>query len=347
MSLAQECMQIYDKQNLHDLGQLEQDMATGLTETGDKIKLTNIKNDLVTFCQNPDIGVVEKLRLLMIYIISQGPMQDSTRKELMSGISLRLQKAIRNLEKLGVDISVLSQNKSKHSKQRLAEFEKRNKTIPLALMRYVPFIHSILNNLVTGQLSEEEFPYLGDKPSASFSSSQTRQSTSAPKKQTRSNWRNKKEKEKEAKQEEAVVEDNRNRYICYILGGVTFSELRSTYEIAESTNSNLFIGSTSTINSKDFIRGLADLDDAEDLDAANSDDQPKKKKETTPNEEKKESGTAKRKESTKANDKAPEKGKPPANKTKSKPKDDSDSDDDEYDRRKANEDFNKISIKFT
>jgi len=271
MSLAHQCMEIYDKQNLHDLGELEQDMATGFAENGEKVNMKNIKASLVQMCQNPKIGVVEKLRLLMIYIIAQGPMQEATRKELMSGISLRLQKAIRNLEKLGVDISVLNQNKAKHSKVRLEEFQKRNKTIPMALMRYIPFVHNVLNGLVTGQLDRGEYPYLGEGPSATETKANEKASKKAA---TKSNWRSK-EKKGEAKQEEmASSEDSRTRFIAFVLGGLTFSEMRSVYEIAEQTNSNLFIGSSSPVTAADFVRGLADLEDKEDLARANDDDAP-------------------------------------------------------------------------
>lgn len=34
-------------------------------------------------CQSPDVGVLDKLRLLMVFIISQGAIQESTRRELM------------------------------------------------------------------------------------------------------------------------------------------------------------------------------------------------------------------------------------------------------------------------
>jgi syntaxin-binding protein 1 len=278
MSLASECMQKYEKQKLHDLGELEQDIATGLTESGDKVNMKTVKTSLVNMCQNPEINLIDKLRLLMIYIIAQGSMQESTRKELMAGISIRLQKAIRNLEKLGVDLSVqLAKNKSRHSKARLQEFEKRNKTIPLALMRFVPLLQAIFNNLVTGQLSEDEFPFISPPPE-NMTSRPSSSSKAANPRKTKSNWRGK--KQTEAK-DEVAQEDNRGRYLCFIAGGMTFSELRSAYEVAEQNNVNLYIGSTSTITARDFIRGLAELNENDDLsDPTALDDDDRKKKET-------------------------------------------------------------------
>jgi len=334
MSLASECMAKYEKQKLHDLGELEQDIATGLTESGDKVNMKTVKTNLVNMCQNPDINLIDKLRLLMIYIIAQGSMQESTRKELMSGISIRLQKAIRNLERLGVDLSVqLAKNKSRHSKARLQEFEKRNKTIPLALMRFVPLLQSIFSNLLTGQLNEDEFAYISPPPETDTRSA----SSSKASRKTKSNWRGKKQEAKE----EAPAEDNRSRYFCFILGGMTFSELRAAYEVAEINNSNFYLGSSSTITSRDFIRGLAELDDDDDLSDSAALDDDRKKKKPAKDEEPKDNA----KDEKKGKD---DKGK--GKKTDDKKKKAADSDEeseDEDDKRRVKDDFNRISIKFS
>jgi len=341
MCLAQECMQIYDAKKLHDLGELEQDMATGLTESGEKVNMKTIKTSLVDMCQNAQIGVVEKLRLLMIYIIAQGPMQESTRRELMSGISMRLQNAIRQLEKLGVDISALTKNKAKHSKARLSEFEKRNKTIPLALMRYIPFIHQVINSFLSSDLSEEEYRYIGEPPSASSA----RQSVAkAAKKQTKSNWRGNKKEQKQ--EQEIVTEDPRTRYMVYMLGGVTFSELRSAYELSDANpNVNLFMGSSSTINAAQFIRGLADLDDDEDLEAANSDSK-KPSRQTRDDDDDDDKQEAKKEEQEVGKKKKKKKGEEKKKKPRKK-RDDSDDDSDDEGRNKTNENFKKIDVKIT
>ncbi len=107
---------------------------------------------------------------MMIFIISQGGVQDSTRRELLKNISISLQDAIKNLDKLGVDLSVMSTSKPKQSKQRLQQFSQRNKEIDLALMRYVPQLHSYIENLVSGTLDETMFPYINGSGSSSSSS---------------------------------------------------------------------------------------------------------------------------------------------------------------------------------
>jgi syntaxin-binding protein 1 len=56
MSIAQECMNKFDKKKLKELGELEQDMATGLNNDGKAVNVKQIKSDLVKMCQDPQIG---------------------------------------------------------------------------------------------------------------------------------------------------------------------------------------------------------------------------------------------------------------------------------------------------
>jgi hypothetical protein len=244
-------MQKFDAQQLNKLGELEQDMATGLTNDGKEVVIKSLKTQLVEMCQSVNIGVMEKLRLLMIYVISQGGIQESTRKELMKAIDTQLQKAIRNLEKLGVDLATpLKKGTSKHSRDRLADFEKRARTIPMALMRYLPYLHSVFQNLVNYQLNEDEFPYI--VPPSDKLDGGKRKATSA-RRQTGGagrNWRN---------NDDQKQEDTRPYFIIFVLGGVTFSEMRCVYEIAELNKAQILIGSTSMLTAESFIKELADL----------------------------------------------------------------------------------------
>jgi len=64
---------------------------------------------------------------------------------------------------------------------------------------------------------------------------------------------------------ETKPEDNRPRSIVFVLGGITYSEIRSAYEVARECKANLFVGSSSTMTAAKFIRGLADVDEDTDL----------------------------------------------------------------------------------
>jgi len=270
MTLAQECMAKFDANKLAAIGELEQDMATTLTNNNDSIDTKNIKDRLVQLCQDPAVTVLDKLRLLMIFCIAQGALQDATRRELTKTIDPDLHPCIRNLEVLGVDMSVTK--RPKLNKERLTELKQRNKEIPLQLMRYLPLMNNVLEQLVRGSLSEDSYPYTAPPPpseavaSAAMASSSARKGQSARKKANGgSDWKSGGDASASSSTHAAASssgeEDNRSRFIVFVLGGVTLSEMRTAYEVADKHRVNLYIGSTSTLTPTDFIRDISGLDE--------------------------------------------------------------------------------------
>jgi hypothetical protein len=234
------------------------------------ISMKDIKDRLVTLCQDPKVAVLDKLRLVMIYMISQGGMQATTRQELLKNVDVELQDALRNLDALGVDLSNSDKSKKKVSKERQKELELRNKSNDLALMRYLPVLHGVMESLVTGTLKEESFPYTappppGSMPAASSSSAAApaTKGKSARKKANSSDWKSGDSSSSSSGMAAAVdsgaQEDLRPRFFVFVLGGVTFSEMRSAYEIAEQRGVNLYIGSTDTLTPTQFIEDLSNL----------------------------------------------------------------------------------------
>lgn len=245
LSLAEACMTKFNKQRLKELGELEQDMATGKDDDGNKVQASDVKKRLIAMCQAMDVGVLDKLRLLMVYIISQGGIQEATRKQLMQNIDHDLQRAIINLDKLGVDIS--TRKTTKLSKTKMAEYAKLNQTISLALMRYVPFLNQTVLDHVTGTLSDGEFPYL-EAPAGGASKKKRGKAARMH------NWRKGAKKEDDSKKE-----DTRPYVIVFLVGGITYAELRCMYEIGESQGVNIICGSATILQPSEYVRMLANL----------------------------------------------------------------------------------------
>jgi len=263
MSVAAECMNQFTRMNLSDIGEMEQDMATGVSENGQVVEMKKIKNKLVEMCQSPHVSVLDKLRLVMIYIISQGGIQEVTRNTMMRTIDMKLQQAILNLAKLGVDLATTgSSHKAKHSKAQLDEYAKHRETISLALMRYVPVLYSVMSDLAKGQLDDGAYPYTRPPPPDMLAGSGSRAAsgsvggTSARRKgNAPSNWRQSGREEKN--------EDNgkqKPRFLVFVIGGVTFSEMRSAYQVSRETNTQVFIGSSSTLSCSDYVQSLSGLE---------------------------------------------------------------------------------------
>eukprot|EP00457_Paulinella_chromatophora_P003913 gb/GEZN01003922.1/.p1 GENE.gb/GEZN01003922.1/~~gb/GEZN01003922.1/.p1 ORF type:complete len:659 (-),score=109.43 gb/GEZN01003922.1/:90-1805(-) len=254
LDMAGACSQKLKRDKLMDIGEFEQDMATGLDNDGKKIVPKKMKQKLVTMCQDSHVGSLAQLRLLMIFLISQGGIQEHTRRELTRNIPPKLQKAVLNLTKLGVDLAAAFKGSTeKHSKARMEELKRRSKDIPLALMRYIPIFHGLLQLLLAGQLPESSFPYTSPPPPES--SNKKKASTAA----LRPQWRSK--GPVVAKTEK---KDENPRFIVYVLGGVTFSEIRSAYEVgAEHKDKSLYIGAPCFLTAASYVQGLTGLPDNE------------------------------------------------------------------------------------
>ena len=53
--------------------------------------------------------------------------------------------------------------------------------------------------------------------------------------------------------------DRRPRFLIFVIGGLTFSEMRSAYEIGEQHKAAVYIGSSNTINASEFMVELSGM----------------------------------------------------------------------------------------
>jgi len=105
MHIAHQCMDIFNRQNLLDLADLEQTLATGKTEDGKVPKIVDILELLEeTLKKVPDS--LTRLRLLAIYVLSQRGIRPSDQGRLLKAAKLDEIHALAlfNLEKLGVPV---------------------------------------------------------------------------------------------------------------------------------------------------------------------------------------------------------------------------------------------------
>jgi len=106
MHIAHQCMDIFNRQNLLDLADLEQTLATGKTEDGKVPKIADILLQLdETLKKIPDS--LTRLRLLAIYVLSQRGMRPSDQARLLKSAKLdeNHAQALFNLEKLDIPVT--------------------------------------------------------------------------------------------------------------------------------------------------------------------------------------------------------------------------------------------------
>lgn len=263
MSIAEQCMTCFEREQLQAVSELEQDLATELDNEGNKIKQQNVLKALTDLCQSPAVPRALKLRLLMIYHICQGDLGQARKKLLQAaGVDANQEQAIMNLRFLGVDFArpqVLSPERRQQFKDRKTD---------LALMRYVPVVQDVMKQAVADTLSRDTFPYVKEPPEKLEQAprpqhkSEAAQFASARRK---NQWHGEKKESAPAKDQSA---EKGPRLIVCVLGGVTFSEIRACYEVAANQNASVFIGSSEVLTPARFIEDLTpeeqpdvDLDD--------------------------------------------------------------------------------------
>jgi len=252
INMSNQCMEVFNKANLSEIAGLEQDMATGLDSEGKGVK--NIISGMPRLLTQPEaeLSMEYKLRLLMLYIISQEGIKDSDRKRLMelAKVPPQDQSAIANLRYLGVTLMKGTKAKKTQKVKDKSKSKQRTDAPPYELSRYVPEVKIIGQQALENSLDPKDFPFLkedaAEEKSASSASTNYRTSTQ-PK------WANKNNRKTER------VATSGNKLIIFIAGGVTYSELRSVYELSRKFKRDVLIGSTSMLTPDVFIHDLKEL----------------------------------------------------------------------------------------
>jgi len=273
MTIMGDCMAACKSRQIMEMGAIEQDLATGFDAQGKETK--NVMSRLPPFLEDPHISVVDKVRLLMLFIISQDGMKDIDRERMMRYAKLpdEEQEAIANLGFLGVQLTkVVIRDKQKQKHKQKAS--KKSEDVPdgmYELSRFVPRVKGILNHLVSGDLSDTDYPFLdansaAGAPAAAAGDDKKKKKSlkAAPK------WADKSKSTlapggggaaAASSQGEDYVgaSDGDPRFVVFIAGGMTYSEARSIYEVSVATGKNCYLGSTQFLTPQSFVHELKTL----------------------------------------------------------------------------------------
>ncbi|GJD10261.1 Protein transport protein sec1 [Galdieria sulphuraria] len=273
--LLDECMRLFYERDLERISSCEQDMSTGFTADGKAVKDVGVK--LFSILRDDSIGYLEKLRLIMLSLITQ-PMNFKERRNILetSGIPDDKQTAALNLSALGVTAEnsklirkQLKERTKKKSKQAKEQYE---------LSRYVPLLQDIVTEFITGGLSRSSYPLVGGKNDSAVSEddddeqgrhrrrarSHRRRSRSASAVRQRSHSSagsrtsgsdltdddGSQSKGKESSRKEELA---RPRYVVFIAGGITATEMRIAYELSAAYSVEIILGGSCVLNPKKFV----------------------------------------------------------------------------------------------
>jgi len=247
--LAGECMEKYKGQDLQKIAMVEQDLATGVSADGGKLKKDKVMAELEEILADDSVTVENKTRLLMIYLATQG-VQPSNR-----GFSALLDKAKLDsksremVENLASMRSTIEGVEAKVQEWEPKKKGKNTEEVPYAVSRYVPIVKRIVESMVENRLPPDQFPYYGDEPKDQ--SRESKKKATSLKTQTRVRSTKSKEKDGDA------AEELGPKIIVFIAGGVTHSEIHSAYQL--QSKREVIVGGTSILTPTHYLGHLAAL----------------------------------------------------------------------------------------
>ncbi|KAI9679271.1 MAG: vacuolar sorting protein VPS33/slp1 [Caeruleum heppii] len=248
LSMAQECMNLFQQRKLPDLASVEQSLATGLDE--DYRKPKNLADQVVRSLDEESVIMPDRLRLLVMYLLYRDGLLPADTHRLLAHAQLppHDNEVIANLELLGARV----QRSLKDPKPVPPPlFGKKQRPTALdeayALSRFTPVLKSMLEAHVTGTLDQSVFPFT--KPQLDAPQDGVDLSSQASLRSAKPTW---------AKTRLAASEP-RQRVIVFVAGGGTYAESRVCYELSRSSSRDIFLASSHMLSPSLFIRQLSDL----------------------------------------------------------------------------------------
>ncbi|KAJ9132547.1 Sec1 family superfamily [Pleurostoma richardsiae] len=246
LTMAQECMNVFQKHKLPDIASVEQTLATGLDEDFRKPK--NILEQVVRLLDDEAITPPDRLRLVTAYILYRDGviLEDVKRLLAHAGLPPQDGEIISNLELLGARIT----HGLKDSRPAPPPLFPRNaktaeQSEEYALSRFEPNVKYMLEELCKGALDPAVFPYVKPPldPNEDMLANQGSLRAAKP------SWAGAGRR----------VADNRQRVVVFLAGGATYSESRACYEVSARHNRDVFLATSHMVSPQLFVRQLRDL----------------------------------------------------------------------------------------
>eukprot|EP01064_Diplonema_japonicum_P002540 TRINITY_DN1161_c13_g1_i1.p1 TRINITY_DN1161_c13_g1~~TRINITY_DN1161_c13_g1_i1.p1 ORF type:complete len:658 (+),score=112.61 TRINITY_DN1161_c13_g1_i1:47-2020(+) len=264
---------------------IEQNLATKETAEGMKADKDDLKKQFEAYLEmSSNTSHVNKVRLMLLYIVSQGPVSKDRQAKWIGSLAGKgtpswqtgtgagsATQLINNLSLLDVVTEKKKWYQSKSKEKKKARVDPQS----YDWSRYVPGLKSIAEAVVSNDLSEAGCPHtISDEHVSGSASTSASAGRSARKSEgvTHRSWgaslRGSDAKTSGPGSSTTAYSDalpwslqkaTKGRVYIFMIGGTTYNETRSIAEVISEKETEIVFGSTSVINSDKFIRGLSDL----------------------------------------------------------------------------------------
>uniref|UniRef100_A0AAX7US53 Syntaxin binding protein 3 n=1 Tax=Astatotilapia calliptera TaxID=8154 RepID=A0AAX7US53_ASTCA len=217
LQLAEDCMKHFAN-NVEKLCKAEQDLAVGADVDGLKVK--DPMRTLLPVLLNP-YSKHDKIRAVLLYIFSLNGTSENLNK-LIEHVKIEGEpEYIQNWKELGVPIIITPSFFSRKPNRRERSQEER-----YSLSRWIPTIKDVMEDVVENKLDTKEWPHQSECPAA---------------------WNGSGAVSARQKHRASTQDDRRtgSRLIIFVIGGISFSEMRCAYEVTRAMKTcEVIIGSS-------------------------------------------------------------------------------------------------------
>nr|CCA16469.1 syntaxinbinding protein putative [Albugo laibachii Nc14] len=259
--LAGKSMELFTGTNLLQASSLEQNMAIGVDESGKKLKHSVLFKQLEEAFSSPKLTDSDRARILAIFLLSQDEaLKDADKRRIVqaANVSIKYNQAITNLQHLAPEHLLYKQNSSCNlSADEMKQASKQAETSEYSNARYAPKVKGWMQKCLQNTLDEQEFPYIIAPPIKS--SGTTSSDTTGKKKLAPISLRKKTKNPKDGVKDEKTCSFSGEKLIVVMLGGASYSEIRSVYEVREVEKRDILFGTTCFLEPKKFLESLATL----------------------------------------------------------------------------------------
>ncbi|XP_051867116.1 syntaxin-binding protein 3 [Pristis pectinata] len=233
LTLAEDCMKRFHG-IVEKLCKAEQDLAVGTDAQSQKIK--DPMRIILPFLLDKSIGDYDKLRIILLYIFHvNGTTEENLGKLIQHGRVAENRDIIENWKFL--DVPILSSN----SQQRKPVRKDRSAEESYQLSRWTPFIKDIMEDSIANKLDSLDWPHCSGCSAAWNGSGAV-----SARQGNKSN----------------LPDDRRGglKLIIFVIGGMTYSEMRCAYEVSKASKfCEVIIGSTHILTPTGLLDDLKKL----------------------------------------------------------------------------------------